>query len=233
MADLLPPKAFADSLRERIEARRSFGGHPLWHRIAEGGVEREGLQTFAVQFFLQVREFPRAVSALHSACPYPEERRMLAESVYEEETGLISGCDLPHPELFILFGEGVGLARDAMTDGAPLPGTAALTDWFRDSTHDLSFLEGAAAINLAAEGQVPGAFGPFARSLEKHYGLSKQAVSFWDVHEIADQEHSDVGDHIVVNFADTADLQARVTSAVETSLDRWWGFFDGIQAAIA
>jgi len=233
MAAPLAPKAFAAELREQIDARRSFGGHPLWHRIAEGGVDRAGIQQFAVQFFLQVREFPRAVSALHSACPYPEERRMLAESVYEEETGLISGCGLPHPELFILFGEGVGLPREAMTEGRPLPGTAALTDWFRESTHERSFLEGAAAINLAAEGQVPGAFGPFARALEKHYGLSKPAVSFWDVHEIADQEHSDVGDHIVVTFADTTLLQDKVSLAVQTSLDRWWGFFDGIEAAIS
>ena len=77
-----------------------------------------------------------------------------------------------------------------------------------------------------------GAFGPFARALEKHYGLSREAVSFWDVHEIADQEHSDVGDHIVVSFADTPELQEKVRRAVQTSLERWWGFFDGIQAAI-
>jgi pyrroloquinoline quinone (PQQ) biosynthesis protein C len=70
-----------------------------------------------VQFFLQVREFPRAVSALHARCPTASER-----------------------------------------------------------------IEGAAAITLAAEGQVPGAFGPFARALEKHYGLSREQVAFWDVH---------------------------------------------------
>ena len=233
MADLLDPQRFGASLRDRITARRSFGGHPLWHRIAEGGVDRAGLQRFAVQFFLQVREFPRAVSALHTVCPSAEERRMLAESLYEEETGLISGCGLPHPELFMLFGEGVGLSRAAMLEGEPLPGTAALIDWFLESTTKRSFLEGAAAINLAAEGQVPGAFGPFARALEKHYGLSKQAVSFWDVHEIADQEHSDVGDHIVVHHANTPELQQKVRDAVETSLDRWHGFFDDIEAAIA
>ena len=232
MSGPLDPRRFADALRERIAARRSFGGHPLWHRIAAGGVDRAALAPFAVQFFLQVREFPRAVSALHTACPYPEERRMLAESLYEEETGLISGCGLPHPELFILFGEGIGLRRDALIEGVPLPATAALIDWFRESTRERSFLEGAAAINLAAEGQVPGAFGPFARALEKHYGLSGEAVSFWDVHEMADREHSDVGDHIVVHFADTEELQRQVESAVQTSLDRWWAFFDGIEAAI-
>ena len=39
-------------LRELIDARRSFGGHPLWQRIGEGGVDTRGLRLFALQFFL-------------------------------------------------------------------------------------------------------------------------------------------------------------------------------------
>ncbi len=228
----LETRAFAASLHELIRARRSFGGHPLWQRIQAGRVEREGLRSFAVQFFLQVREFPRAVSALHASCPFPEERRLLAESVYEEETGRISGCGLPHPELFIRFGEGVGLRREELVEGEALPSTAALIHWFELSTRQRSFLEGSAATNLAAEGQVPGAFGPFARALEKHYGLSREQVAFWDVHEIADRDHSDVGDHIVVRFATSDEWQERVHAAVRQSLDQWWQFFDGIELAI-
>ena len=229
----LAPRAFADSLRELIEARRSFGGHPLWRRIAEGGVDRAGLQRFAVEFFLQVREFPRAVSALHSRCPDPHGRSELAESLYEEETGRISGCNLPHPELFLRFGTATGLPRESFERAAPLPSTASLIHWFELSTHSLPYLEGAAAVTLAAEGQVPGAFGPFARALEKHYGLSCDQVAFWDVHEIADREHSGVGDHAVVRLAVSPDAQRGVRAAVETSLAQWWQFFDGIERAIS
>jgi pyrroloquinoline-quinone synthase len=228
----LEPRAFADSLRELIESRRSFGGHPLWHRIAEGGVDREGLQRFALEFFLQVREFPRAVSGLHTRCSDTQERIELAESIYEEETGRISGCNLPHPELFLLFGTATGLPREVFERATPLASTASLIHWFELSTRSLSFTEAAAAITLAAEGQVPGAFGPFARSLEKHYRLSREQVAFWDIHEIADRDHSDVGDHAVVRHADTADAQRRVKAAVETSLGQWWQFFDGIERAI-
>src|SRR6476660_8951286 len=128
--------AFVDELRAMIDAGRSFGRHPLWLRIAEGGVPRARLQPFAVQFFLQVREFPRAVSALHSSCADAEQRVELAESLYEEETGRLSGCNVSHPDLFIRFGEGVGVPRDAMIDGAPLPTTTALIDWFRQSTRE-------------------------------------------------------------------------------------------------
>ncbi len=219
-------------LRTTIEARRSFGGHPLWRRIGEGALPRSGVATWAAQFFLQVREFPRAVSALHASCPFPEVRLELAESLYEEETGRISGCNLPHPELFIRFGEGLGLARAEMIEAEPLPATAALIDWFELATKQRSFIEGAAAMNLAAEGQVPGAFGPFARALEKHYGLTREQVAFWDVHEIADREHSDIGDHIVVRFATSPEWQGRVRRAVEHSLDMWWQFFDGVERVV-
>jgi pyrroloquinoline-quinone synthase len=232
MGDALAPQEFIRDLVARIHARRTFGGHPLWHAIADGKLGRDQLQRFAVQFFLQVREFPRAVSAMHANCPFPEERMKLAESVYEEDTGRLSGCNQPHPELFIRFGEAIGLSRAEMIDGRPLPATRALIDWFELSTKQRSFIEAAAAINLAAEGQVPGAFGPMARRLQEHYGLSRDAVAFWDIHEMADADHSDVGDHIVVHHATDAAIQARVRDALQHSLDAWWQFFDGIQAAL-
>ena len=223
---------FVAGLKAMIAERRSFGGHPLWLRIERGELSNAELRGFAAQFFLQVREFPRAVSALHASCPFPDERAELAESLYEEETGLISGCGLSHWELFIRFGSALGIAREQLVDARPHAETAALIDWFWVSTHQLSFIEGAAAINLAAEGQVPGSFGPFARALEKHYGLDREAVSFWDVHEIADREHSNVGDHIVVRLASSDEWRDRVRSAVSRSLDLWWLFFDGIERAL-
>jgi len=225
-------RTFVDELKATIASGRSFGRHPLWMRIVDGRVPRDGLATFAVQFFLQVREFPRGVSAMHARCPFADERVKLAESLYEEETGRISGCNVSHPELFIRFGEAVGARRDDMVNGRPLPTTAALIDWFERSTQDTSFIEGAAAMNLAAEGQVPGAFGPFARALEARYGLTPSAVAFWDVHEHADREHSDVGDHVVVRHATTDELRTTVRRAVATSLRLWWEFFDGIERAV-
>jgi pyrroloquinoline-quinone synthase len=226
----LTAREFGESLMAEVRAGRSFGGHPLWFKIQEGRLSREGLRGFAGQFFLQVVEFPRAVSALHSRCPDLLERRKLAESVYEEETGRLSGSK-PHPELFLDFAAGVGCRREEVLAGTALPGTAALVHWFEYSTKILPFLEGVAAINLAAEGQVVGAFGPFARALQKHYGLSEAEVAFWDVHELADAEHSDVGDHIVVKHATTEEVQRRVRAAVRTSLGMWWQFFEGMDRA--
>ena len=119
-----------------------------------------------------------------------------------------------------------------MVEGDALPSTAALIDWFELSTTQRSFIEGAAATNLAAEGQVPGAFGPFARAPERQYGLTPEQVAFWDIHETADRDHSDIGDHIVVRFATSDEWQTKVRRAVERSLALWWSFFDDIGRAI-
>src|SRR5215472_12219436 len=80
-------------------------------------------------------------------------------------------------------------------------------------------------------GQVPGNFAPFARALEKNYGLSRDQVAFFDVHEIADRDHSDVGDNILSHTPLSEIERAKVWAAVERSLEMWWQFFDGIQRA--
>src|SRR5499427_9881300 len=213
-------ESFVKDLFAMVKERRSFGRHPLWRRIGEGKVASDGMKTFAAQFFLQVREFPRAVSALHSRCYDATERLKLAESLYEEETGKISGS-APHPELFIRFGTGLGMKREDLTEATPLPSTASLIDWFELSTKDRSFAEGVGAINVAAEGQVVTNFGPFARALEKHYGLNREQVAFFDVHELADRDHSDVGDNILSHLT-LGDLEReKIRDAVNRSLDLW------------
>jgi pyrroloquinoline-quinone synthase len=225
-----PSENFVRELFSVVHERRSFGRHPLWLKIADGKVSRSGMRIFAAQFFLQVREFPRALSALHSRCYNAAERVKLAESLYEEETGLISGS-APHPELFVRVGVGLGMKREELVEAKPLPSTAALIDWFELSTKDRSFAEGIGAINVAAEGQVPGNFASFARALEKHYGLTREQVAFFDVHEIADRDHSDVGDNILSQLPMSDSDRAKVRAAAERSLEMWWQFFDGIDKA--
>ena len=71
--------------------------------------------------------------------------------------------------------------------------------------------------------------GVFARALEKHYGLSREVVAFWDVHEIADRDHSEIGATAVLRHVDSTACRRRVRDAVDRSLGAWWQFFDGIE----
>ena len=44
-------EAFVRDLFAMVRERRSFGRHPLWHKIAEGKVPRDKMKIFAAQFF--------------------------------------------------------------------------------------------------------------------------------------------------------------------------------------
>src|SRR5881296_2852026 len=55
---------------------------------------------FQQEYAVYVRDFPILVSRVHSRCPIADVRRDLAENLYEEETGGLSGTG-PHPELFL------------------------------------------------------------------------------------------------------------------------------------
>jgi pyrroloquinoline quinone (PQQ) biosynthesis protein C len=49
------------------------------------------------------------------------------------------------------------------------------------------------------------------------------------VHELADRDHSDVGDNILSHLT-LGDLEReKIRDAVNRSLDLWWQFFDGIE----
>jgi hypothetical protein len=50
-------ESFVRDLFAMVRERRSFGRHPLWLKISEGKVAREGMKKFAAQFFLQGGSF--------------------------------------------------------------------------------------------------------------------------------------------------------------------------------
>src|SRR5262245_52413143 len=91
MSEVLSPENFIRDLLARIETRRTFGSHPLWLELADGKLSRKQLQVFAVQFFLQVREFPRGVGAMTANCPFPERGSKLRERANGERRGRTPG----------------------------------------------------------------------------------------------------------------------------------------------
>jgi hypothetical protein len=170
----------------------------------------------------------RAARALRGS---RNERIELAESLYEEETGRISGCNLPHPSCSCSSAPRPGLARRVFDAAAARRRPPSLIHWFELSTRSLPILEGAAAITLGR--RRPGArrIRPVRARAREALRLSREQVAFWDVHEIADRDHAGVGDHAWSAMRQRRPAR-RVRAAVETSLAQWWQFFDGIERAI-
>ena len=86
--------------------------HPFYQAWTEGRLPLDTLRAYSRQYFHHVEAFPRAVSAVHSACPDRDGRRMLAENLAEEE-GLEAGKQ-DHASLWLMFACGLGEDESAV-----------------------------------------------------------------------------------------------------------------------
>src|ERR671939_1119985 len=110
-------------------AERAMLSHPFYQAWTEGRLSLDDLPAYSRQYFHHVEAFPRAVSAVHSACPDRDGRRMLAENLAEEE-GLGEGKQ-DHASLWLMFACGLGESEEAVRAQPLNPETQALIDTFR------------------------------------------------------------------------------------------------------
>src|SRR6185503_8250293 len=110
-------------------ARQAMLKHPFYQAWTEGRLPLDTLRAYARQYFHHVEAFPRAVSAVHSACPDRNGRRMLAENLAEEE-GLEAGKQ-DHAGLWLMFAAGIGESEDAVRAQELNTETQALIETFR------------------------------------------------------------------------------------------------------
>src|SRR5262245_61861060 len=88
---------------------------------------------FQQEYSVYVRDFPVLLSRVHSRCPAPEVRRDLAENLYEEETGGLSGTG-PHPDLFLYMMEGLGFEKRDFRNVTLLPESTRYREWLDEAT---------------------------------------------------------------------------------------------------
>lgn len=215
-----------DQLCERLDeiiAERSLLKHPFYQVWQKGELTMDALKGYACQYYQHVLAFPKYVSGTHANCDNLADRQELLENLVEEEQGANN-----HPELWLRFGEALGLNRTDMTDVQPLPETTELDETFRRITKDSSFVSGIAAL-YAYESQVPEVAGTKMDGLKQFYGINTpDALRFFVVHHSLDVEHSRVTRNMVARHADTPQRQQEAIRAVEESSDALLMFLDGV-----
>ena len=170
-------------------AERAMLSHPFYQAWTEGRLPLDTLRAYARQYFHHVEAFPRAVSAVHSACPDRNGRRMLAENLAEEE-GVEAGKQ-DHASLWLMFASGLGERDDAVRAQRLNPETQALIDTFRKLSRR-SYASGLGAL-YAYESQFPAVASAKIEGLIDRYGIADEAtLRFFRVHQSADVEHSSV-----------------------------------------
>ena len=206
-------------------AERAMLRHPFYQAWTEGRLPLDTLRDYARQYFHHVEAFPRAVSAVHSACPDRDGRRMLAENLAEEE-GIEAGKQ-DHATLWLMFACGLGENEGAVRDQQLNPETAALIDTFRRLSRQ-SYAAGLGAL-YAYESQFPGVASAKIEGLIERYGIAdEKTLRFFRVHETADVEHSSVCRSLLERLSEAE--KAEAIAAGEELAGALWNFLSGVEA---
>jgi len=220
-------KRVSASIDSRI-VERSMIDHPFYRAWTEGSLPSETLRAYSRQYFHHVEAFPRTVSAVHSACPSRDGRRMLAANLAEEE-GLEPGKQ-DHSTLWLMFAQGLGESEASVRAQALNPETEALIDAFaRLANH--SYASGLGAL-YAYESQLLVVARAKIRGLAEHYGIDDEpTLRFFKVHESADAEHSKVCRDLLDRLPGDEGEEAILAGAeIAGSL---WTFLSGVEACAA
>ena len=213
------------SLIDTKVAERAILSHPFYQAWTEGRLSLDELRAYARQYFHHVEAFPQAVSAVHSACPERDGRRMLAENLAEEE-GLEAGKQ-DHASLWLMFACGLGESEERVHLQQLNPETQALIDTFRKLSRR-SYAAGLGAL-YAYESQFPGVASAKIEGLVERYGIAdEETLRFFRVHESADVEHSSVCRKLLDRLS--AGEQAEAVAAGAELAGALWNFLSGVEA---
>ncbi len=205
-------------------AARAMLSHPFYQAWTEGRLSLDDLRGYACQYFHHVEAFPRAVSAVHSACPDRAGRRMLAENLAEEE-GLGEGKQ-DHATLWMMFAEGLGASSGDVAGVELNDETRALIETFQRLSAR-SYASGLGAL-YAYESQFPGVARAKIDGLVERYGLTDEAtLRFFRVHESADVEHSAVCRTLLDQLSEAERTEA--VAAGEELAGALWNFLSGVE----
>jgi len=216
------------SLLEKIDAliaERHLLTHPFYTKWRDGTLSREALQEYARQYYAFESTFPRLLSALHTRSEQPTVRQSLLDNLWDEEHG-----EANHAELWLRFGEGIGVDRSDVRSATPNEGTKALLDSYWSAVTDAPIAAGIAAL-YAYEGQVPEVATEKINGLRNLYGVDDpRTLGFFTVHSTLDVEHSGAERDMIVSLATTEADEEAALNATRAALDAWWGFLSAVDA---
>ncbi len=145
-----------------------------------------------------------------------------------------------HWEILEDLGVQIGLKRKDIRAATPLPTTQLAWSAWEGLMGNRHWLEGIVANTCAERVNVPGyGAGVMKKSgwmdMErkrwgKLFGLTNAQLGFFEVHEKADLEHSDMGWMAVERFARQLNMENEVVAACERNLRVWELYLNGIGA---
>ena len=214
-------KNHLDEIDNNIEAKHLLK-HPFYLAWTRGELSNEALADYARQYYHHVRAFPTYLSAVHAKCENEATRKQLLNNLIDEEAG-----SPDHPELWLHFADGLGIAQDNAKNAEKWPETKKLIETFRSVCGDGSTAEGLAAL-YAYESQIPAICESKIDGLKKHYGFNKpEHYQYFSVHIEADREHSAAERRMLDAYLNEQNFES-VKRSVNRVLDALWEMLSGV-----
>lgn len=216
--------------------------HWAWPAFSRGLVSKRLLNVHLEQeYATYVRDFPVLIGRAYVQCPVAEVRRELAENLYEEETGGLSG-GRPHPELFLEYPRGLDMDLKRFENVRYLPNAAVYRALLDHATQHRGWEAGAAVTTLFLEGTnyERGELDPNApkrpvpplseHPLVKYYGLSTEHLALTKAHRRVEGSHRAAAWRTLLGHVAT-DKRKFVVETMEETLKAWQAYRDDVAHA--
>ena len=182
-----------DGLIKRLERNhRTLRSHPTIEKIERGELTPVQLKHWATQLFIGNKGHNANILGLiYAKCDDFPARKAIVENLIEEELGRVSGANRSHPELYLEFGEAIGIPRDELLNARMTPDATAMVHWMYWLADSKPWYVTLAGISLGSELFNPDAYVRVVEGLQRHYKLSDDGVRFFTVHIEVDKDHGD------------------------------------------
>jgi pyrroloquinoline-quinone synthase len=199
--------------------------HPFYEAWTAGTLPRAALLDYVGQYYAFESNLPRYLTALHSRSESATVRAALLANAWDEEHGANN-----HPELWLRFGEALGLSRAEVLAARPNEATRALVETYRAASQHAPVEAGVAAL-YAYESQLPAVAEAKIAGLKAHYGIeSREGLAFFEVHKAVDVHHASEERSILEDAMAGENGEAAVEWA-DRALTAWWDFLSGVYPA--
>lgn len=220
--------------------------HWAWEHFSSGRLTTTQLKThFQHEYAVYVRDFPVFLARILGKNPPSPARHMLAENIYEEETGGLS-LGKSHPELFLTMMEGLGFDRKDFEQVRLLPAARTYRAWLESMSGHRHWVMAAAILTIFVEGSVKDRreiLAPLDRKkpddiesiitlhpLVRYHGVSPNRMDLIRAHQMVEAGHRHDAYDMVVNYTPPA-LRQSVLTCVKKSLSLWLSYRDAVVRA--
>ena len=221
--------------------------HWAWPILVGPDISKPQLKAhYQQEYAVYVRDFPVFLARIHGQNPPLEVRRMLAENIYEEDTGKLS-LGASHPDLFLRMMKGMGFPAADFESIKLLPATRHYRAWLDQVSNSPDWVLGASVLTIFVEGSVNDreeltrsaqskSTKQIQRKLQTHplvqyHGVSLQAMDLIRAHQMVEAGHRHDAYEMVVQYTMTRSHQERILTAMRKTLGLWLRYRDGVARA--